>query len=290
MPRQAEPHPEQCFTPAETALLLAPQRWRVHCSQFPCPAGHRPDARRGQWMQRHSHSHAHIEVLFVLSGRDQFGWRERVYEVAPGGIVVIAPHEKHDMRYPGSRQFGGEHLWLLLLEDCFVIRRVLHGSGRQFHRVLWEFLMTPNEAGVSTDVLLPPAQTHETAALCRVRVCGALQVLLARVVAGAAGRVTPGPRTFQRDIVQAIQRHIRSTAGRGVSLDGLARVAGYSRYYFLRMFKRATGITPQQYVDQCRRERVRELLAQGMAKKTISEELGFSHATAFSRWLQRNEL
>jgi DNA-binding NarL/FixJ family response regulator len=43
-------------------------------------------------------------------------------------------------------------------------------------------------------------------------------------------------------------------------------------------------------VDECRRERVRELLAQGMAKKTISVELGFSHATAFSRWLQRNQL
>ncbi|HEY7303320.1 MAG TPA: bifunctional DNA-binding transcriptional regulator/O6-methylguanine-DNA methyltransferase Ada [Bryobacteraceae bacterium] len=44
-------------------------------------------------------------------------------------------------------------------------------------------------------------------------------------------------------------------------LDDLAQVAGMSRFYFHRVFKAVTGVTPRAYFAACRAQRVREELA-----------------------------
>ena len=74
--------------------------------------------------------------------------------------------------------------------------------------------------------------------------------------------------------------------GRGVTLDMLARISGYSKFHFLRLFQRCTGQTVHTYIDHCRRQRVEAMLQQGCAKKEIAAALGFSCPAAFSRWLK----
>ncbi|HBE36619.1 MAG TPA: hypothetical protein DD990_36360 [Cyanobacteria bacterium UBA11368] len=49
----------------------------------------------------------------------------------------------------------------------------------------------------------------------------------------------------------------------------MAAIAQLSPYHFSRAFKQSTGISPHQYVIQCRVERAKQLLRQG--KMSISE-------------------
>ena len=63
------------------------------------------------------------------------------------------------------------------------------------------------------------------------------------------------PRRLQR-----VFSHIRENVARDLSVTELAQVVGMSQYYFSKLFKMSTGITPHQYVMRQRVERAQEHL------------------------------
>ena len=64
-----------------------------------------------------------------------------------------------------------------------------------------------------------------------------------------------------------------------LDLDELARTANFSRYYFLRAFRRAFHATPHEYLTRKRIERAKELLAE--SELTVTE-IGFESLGSFS--------
>ncbi|HZM80420.1 MAG TPA: AraC family transcriptional regulator [Candidatus Limnocylindrales bacterium] len=76
-----------------------------------------------------------------------------------------------------------------------------------------------------------------------------------------------------------VDRHYREP----LDLDGLARVAGVSKYHFARCFEAAYGETPMRYLTHRRIERAQDLLR--AANLTITEIcmlVGFSSLGSFS--------
>ena len=70
---------------------------------------------------------------------------------------------------------------------------------------------------------------------------------------------------------------------RPLNLDELARAAHFSRYHFLRAFRRAYYATPHEYITRKRIERAKELLAG--SELTVTEicfEVGFESLGSFS--------
>lgn len=268
-----------CLSRKHQALLTAPHRWKLLASPRAVPPCTPTDGTRRRWSRQHGHSHGHIELLVVLEGHSYFGWRGQVYPLRPGHIVLLRPGEEHDTGYPRSSG-RGVHLWISMLQDHYVVHCVeLWGKGEGF-RPIGERLLGPEETGV-----LPSCLARQTAGanVDDIRLKGVLMLLLAAVA--ERGLAPPSARGgFQRDVVIAIQEHIRQTAGRQADLANLARIAGYSKYHFLRVFRRQTGQTPQEFIDTCRRARARELLGQGFSKRAVSEALGFSHPSSYRRW------
>jgi AraC family transcriptional regulator of adaptative response/methylated-DNA-[protein]-cysteine methyltransferase len=64
-------------------------------------------------------------------------------------------------------------------------------------------------------------------------------------------------------------------------LDTLARACGMSRFYFHRLFKAHTGITPKAYAAARRAERVQRELAQGASVTEAVYEAGFNSSGRF---------
>src|SRR5438128_2854432 len=60
------------------------------------------------------------------------------------------------------------------------------------------------------------------------------------------------------------------------TLDNLARAAGMSRFYFHRVFKTLTGVTPKAYADAQRRGRVHDELARSATVTSAIYEAGFN--------------
>jgi AraC family transcriptional regulator len=102
-------------------------------------------------------------------------------------------------------------------------------------------------------------------------------------VAGGLPRRTrePSRDAFVRvtGIVRAIERHPDG----GLTLDGMARAAGLSPYYFLRTFERVTGVTPHQYVLRARlREAATRLAAEPSRVLDIALDCGFGDVSNFN--------
>jgi AraC family transcriptional regulator len=105
--------------------------------------------------------------------------------------------------------------------------------------------------------------------------------LLLWEVALSAGQERKGPPVRQSVLnagkLRAIDRFVEDNLEEPLSLDQLAQHAGMSRYYFLRCFKAATGISPLQYVIAKRVERARDMLSNG--SESIAE---IAYASGFS--------
>ena len=68
-----------------------------------------------------------------------------------------------------------------------------------------------------------------------------------------------------------------------MSLDEAAKAVGLSRYHFLRVFKKATGIPPHAFRTQRRIDLSQVLLLQGMALSQVALETGFSDQNHFTK-------
>src|SRR5919197_2257690 len=76
---------------------------------------------------------------------------------------------------------------------------------------------------------------------------------------------------------------IDSQYAQPLDLDALARTANFSRYHFLRAFRRAFHATPHEYLTRRRVERAKELPAE--SEPTVTEicfEVGFESLGSFS--------
>ena len=87
------------------------------------------------------------------------------------------------------------------------------------------------------------------------------------------------PRYKLRRVVEFIDAHIDQP----ISLENLAAAAAVSPFHFHRQFKKATEMTPHQYVIQMRVKHARSLLAQSdLPLVEIAARVGFSDQSQFS--------
>lgn len=91
----------------------------------------------------------------------------------------------------------------------------------------------------------------------------------------------------QPKLKQAVD-YIQDNLVQEISLNAIADYLGISRYYFCRLFKQSTGLSPHQYVIQQRVERAKQLLLQGkMSIANIAQACGFTHQSHLNRHFKR---
>jgi len=72
-----------------------------------------------------------------------------------------------------------------------------------------------------------------------------------------------------------------------VSLEDLAAAAGLSAFHLLRVFKKATGLTPHAWLTQLRVERARHLLLAGVTPAETALATGFYDQSHFTNTFRR---
>lgn len=102
----------------------------------------------------------------------------------------------------------------------------------------------------------------------------------------ALSSITNGlSRHTLRQVVDYIHDHL----DQNLSLEMLAKIAHMSPSYFSRLFKQSTGLSPHQYVIQCRIHRAKQLLRQGkLSIAEIAHSLGFTHQSHLNYHFKRS--
>ena len=89
--------------------------------------------------------------------------------------------------------------------------------------------------------------------------------------------------TTHQESLQRVREIIDARYTEPLDLNELARTANFSRFHFLRLFRRAFHTTPHEYLIRKRIERAKELLAQSELTVTqICFEVGFESLGSFS--------
>src|ERR1700678_3069408 len=97
-----------------------------------------------------------------------------------------------------------------------------------------------------------------------------------RAPASPSGRET-------RRVIEAI-RLVESDAARPLELKAMAAVAGMSKYHFLRVFRRLTGMTPHRYLISARlRSPALALMSSGRPVIAIALDAGFGDLSSFNK-------
>ena len=277
------------FSRQARAAVIAPERWRLVGTGFPADLRPVRDVRHARWAARHSHAHANRELLLVLSGRGRVSHGGAIYPSGPGSVFLFDSMTSHDVGYPSSHPVA-EHLWITFVHDQCAASVVKVRPGRRYSLAPWRRLLPLSELGlVTTDALFPrPEDDRLPPELLRMRCAAAAQLLVAALVEDASRSPTIQTSDFREQVVLAIQRHIREHAGRGCRLESLARIAGYSKFHFLRLFRQYTGAGLHEFINDCRRLHCRSMTDGGASQKSIASALGFAHPSAFTRWRKRN--
>lgn len=282
------------FNEEELELLTTCSKWHLITSKEAELPVAKPPGNYLKWLDRNSHTHPFREMFFVLSGEVFYSLNGITYRCIPGTIFLIDANEEHDVFYPPSnRDF--KHLWFGIIRNAVIMAPTysyVNGkeqsgsngsltcrshSGLSFIRK-WDTLAEHLEFDNMFSVLeMKYAWGNLITELC--------QECFRRDAIAATAR----EQTYQ-EIINIIVEHIRETAGKNLDWAKLARLAGYSKYHFSRLFKQHTGQTVHDFINTCRNDKVRELTSLKFSQKQIAGELGFSYPSAFSRWYRDNRL
>jgi AraC family transcriptional regulator of arabinose operon len=229
-------------------------------------------------------------MIYTIRGAGDFGRRcagsrrrEGWFVTAPGDAVLIRPGIVHDYRVyvPAGRwhllwaHFHPRPEWQSWLDWPAVVPAVpglmrLSISDVGERRTIERALRRMDDLAVGSHVL----SMHMA--------MNALEEVLLRCAKYALQATDRDPRVAQAE--EYLCQHLREK----IALRDLAEAVGLSVSRLSYLFKKQTGITPQQYCEQHRLERARQLLElTNLPIKAIANELGFENPFYFTLRFKR---
>lgn len=118
------------------------------------------------------------------------------------------------------------------------------------------------------------------------RIVGFARLLAVLVFEAAAGRSVPSatPNDRANQVLEQIRELVSRSTLDELSIESMARCAGCSPRHFRRLFHRAMGISPREYLWECRVTYAKELLSTGTYNVSeAAAAAGFSDQTHINR-------
>lgn len=214
----------------------------------------------------------------TLEGAGNLRYEDRTYRVRPGEtMALLVPHDHRYWLEAGGRW---TFFWLSMTgeEAIRIHRAVLAAAGPVLQ--------------------LKPA-TIEHLAACSRRLAEGEGVTPGRASAIAYDAAMAlyddvfGGRTLvgaEESVLRHVVEHIERNLDRPVSVDDLARLSGLSRSHFSRVFQRAEGMPPAEFVLSRRLARATALLTESaqISVKDVSARCGFDNANYFAKVFRRH--
>ena len=243
--------------------------------------------RRAGTLEKHPHKYA--ELMIVLEGQavDVIDERERYTEA--GDVYVLFPgilHEQREAR--GYRYAIFKFDYDVLMAEAGALRRL---PG--FH------LLFSMEAGSTLRGLADAATLAAVEPLTRMMekemaetspeseaVVKNLFMALVTVLCRNCGPSQPARRLHRQVVAEALG-YMETHYAEAVTLDDLARVTGYSRRHFTRLFREAMCCSAGEHLTELRLNAACRMLEQNASLTAVAAACGFSDASALCRAFHR---
>lgn len=232
-------------------------------------------------------------IYYVTEGLAELVLPDGVHPLRPGRMYFIPPFTTHSYRC--NDHFV--HYYLHIYEDAPAYSGFLEEwkfpvevGGGELERMLFErlCLLNPHMALPQSDpksydnliTLERNIVKNRQRTLCnKVESRGIIFQLFARFLKEAVRGNTGTDERIRQSMAD-----IRQRIGQSFTLNELAEAACLSKDHYIRLFKKETGCTPQQYINQKKIEQAQLiLLTEEVAVKDLAYRLGFEDASYFCR-------
>lgn len=267
-------------------LLLAPQSWKLITGILPDESPTLSVNNIPKISDKIINRHLQREILIPLQGKYPYALNGKYYDCSPGTIFIIDHEMLHEEFYT-SQANGLSHIWLLINKDKILgnMLRINKGELEHVNRIMLLDIDLSTNLNIVWDELKDC--DIESSPLKRQKLFFIIGWLFIKIL--EQGNMHPeNLDEYQLEVVEASKKYIRKNFRQGLEVAGLARMAGYSKYHFLRLFKKYTKCTVYEYINACRRNEVEALSQKKYSQKEIAAELGFSCQSAFSNWCRKN--
>jgi len=233
-------------------------------------------AERGEtpYVERHS---AHT-ISYVRRGSFGLDTRGQSFELVAGSVLMGHPGDEYMCRH--DHVAGGDECLSFSLTPELV--ETLGGR-----RELWRVggVAPLPKLGVLGELAQATAEQRTDLGLDEVGICFAARCI--EVLSGTKRAATAERAVDRRRAVEAAL-WLDERAHEAIDLEGAARAVELSPFHFLRLFSRALGVTPHQYLVRARLRRAARLLSDGERSVTdVALEVGFGDLSNFVRTFHR---
>jgi len=91
------------------------------------------------------------------------------------------------------------------------------------------------------------------------------------------------PKDYLLTQIIRSKKFIDNNFANNINLDDIAGEAFFSKFHFIRLFKRYYGVTPHQYLIRVRVAGAKKLLQSGMSISDVCYEIGFESVPSFTK-------
>ncbi|WP_136068662.1 AraC family transcriptional regulator [Modicisalibacter radicis] len=229
--------------------------------------------------------HAHDEYAFgvTLAGRQDFFSGGQYHRSPPGNVIQFNPGEVHDGQPGGDSTLGYVMAYVspAQLEAVFADAAGRRSAGN--FRSRDTLIQDP----ALRDAILELVRLVTQQVGSRIDQEYALYRIVERLVQ-RDGQFQPGATTGRPDALLTRARdYVLTHLEEDMSLDDLSRAAHLSKYHFLRLFRQQFGMTPHQYVINCRINAARHALETGALPNAVAFRYGFADLSHFNRRFKR---
>ncbi len=271
-------------------MLCSSGKWHVVSSLFQPEHEPHEDKTHRQWLEKNSDRHQAKEILAVLEGMSLNSLNGVIYPATPVTIFLFDSYEKHDKQYPPATEIA-VHLWIFFLKPRAIARVIQVRNGKIDNARKRELILENSRLRDLFDQEWSGMKgSNLDADIKRRKMLSLLSLLFLEIIEqDMSGKTADlGDENRQIQIIHAIHQHICNSSGRAMTIEKLARVSGYSKFHFFRLFKKHIGQNVHDCINESRMKKTEQMLKDGFLQKQISSELGFSCPSAFSNWYARH--
>ena len=228
--------------------------------------------------------HAHEEFMIAVTegGNGSPRFWGGVQRVGPGDVFVLSPGEVHS----GGPAEDSIWRYRAFYPPAALMRRAaqeLTGVDRGIPQFAEEVFDDPYVVTMLRQAhiaLEEPSSTLE-------RESRLLEALACLVAHRGVGKLPAHRAGLEHRAVKLAKEYLESLPSENVSLEGLAREAGFSPFHLCRVFRRETGLSPHAYQVLVRVKLAKTLLAEGVPISQVAVEAGFFDQAHLTRHFKR---
>lgn len=242
------------------------------------------------------HWHNEVEIIYVHTGRCEIMVDLIKYVVCKGDIIIVRPGALHSIK-----QHGNEHG--CLFSWLFDVSMLSYGAtDASYLKYIKPFVDGKLEYPQIINVIEPSYHLVESMLLELHRVCDAKDVAMELDIKWRLERLffvlyrdvfrrKELPKEQKQDAINNIRLvidYIQENYQQLLTIQDLAGLLHLSEPYFMRFFKKHTGMTCVDYMNDYRMERAVELLqTTNLSIMEISMQVGMHNISYFNRLFKK---